>query len=94
MLDRLQVEFLAERLRNDALAVRDDDERLAEQLLQLLAVAAGKCLDDPGEIRCAQYDSLTARLIEVTEEGLGTGDGIGRAVDFQPLLARHELHAD
>ena len=46
---RLQVEFLAEGLRDDPPARRHDDERLLEQRLQLAALAAGKRIEEQSD---------------------------------------------
>jgi hypothetical protein len=65
---RLQVELLAERLRDDRLPVRGDDERLIEKRLQLFAFAPDKRIGDPMKVRRAKDHALRASFVEKTEK--------------------------
>ena len=63
LLDRLQIELLADGLRHDAPAIGRNDQRIRKERAHLRTVAPGKAVEQLGEIRVAQGEGLTFKFI-------------------------------
>ena len=86
----LKVEFLAERLGNDGLALGLHDDRLGKQGAELGGLAAGDALGEAMKIRRADGEAERAGLVEQTEKRLAGGNGVGFAVEADPIFARDD----